>query len=60
MDMIVFLDPLEFSLPLLTTPVHFYRSPKVPPENLTEMNNHVCFILYKPRLSCLMVLSRLQ
>lgn len=36
-----YLDPLDFSLPLLTKPVHFYRPPDQAPQNLVDMNETV-------------------
>lgn len=38
---VVFVDPLEFTLPMLTKPVHFYRSPDEPPKKLVDMHNHI-------------------
>ncbi|CAK8698079.1 quinone reductase-like [Clavelina lepadiformis] len=34
-------DPKEFVLPLLTKPVHFYRSPEEPPKQLVEMDKKI-------------------
>lgn len=37
----IFADPLEFTLPLLTKPAHFYRPPDTPPQMLVDMNQKV-------------------
>lgn len=36
-----FVDPLEFRLPLLTKPIHFYLPPDKPPQRLVDMNEKI-------------------
>nr|CAB3262770.1 uncharacterized protein LOC100183100 [Phallusia mammillata] len=38
---VVFVDPLEFDLPLLKTPVHFYPDPSKAPPKLVALNKKI-------------------
>nr|CAB3262771.1 uncharacterized protein LOC100183100 [Phallusia mammillata] len=38
---VIFVDPVEYTLPLLNKPCHFYRGTENPPQQLSDMDKHI-------------------
>ena len=54
--MLSFLDPVEYDLPMLKKPLHFYRDQSEAPEMLQNLNKRVegadCYLILTAEYNC--------